>query len=317
MTSGAASAKAHASYRHEAFFYAGNDQWLAGTVPFIRDGLAADEPVMVAVIAPKIAPLRAALGDGGDRVRFVDMAELGHNPARIIPAWREFVEQNSAGGRPVRGIGEPVWPGRRPVEVLEGQLHEALLNLAVEPDTPMWLRCPYDTEALDPSVIVEAQRSHPLLVEADEYRGSTRYGGADHVETSFGQALPEPTVATDTLVFGADGLRDVRRLLTRTAAGLDLAPERVADLALAAHEIATNSLRHGRGWGSFRIWQETGALVCEVRDHGRIRDPLVGRTHPSLNDEGGRGVWLANQLCDLVQVRSSSHGTVVRLLCWL
>ena len=28
---------------------------------------------------------------------------------------------------------------------------------------------------------------------------------------------------------------------------------------------------------------------------------------------GGRGVWLANQLCDLVQIRSGAAGTVVRL----
>jgi hypothetical protein len=28
-------------------------------------------------------------------------------------------------------------------------------------------------------------------------------------------------------------------------------------------------------------------------------------------------VWLVNQLCDLVQVRSSEDGTVVRLYTWL
>jgi hypothetical protein len=29
--------------------------------------------------------------------------------------------------------------------------------------------------------------------------------------------------------------------------------------------------------------------------------------------EGGRGVWLANQLCDLVQIRSAPRSTQVRL----
>jgi anti-sigma regulatory factor (Ser/Thr protein kinase) len=38
---------------------------------------------------------------------------------------------------------------------------------------------------------------------------------------------------------------------------------------------------------------------------------------PPLSDEGGRGLWLANQLCDLVQIRSGENGTVVRLLTWL
>jgi hypothetical protein len=43
-------------------------------------------------------------------VKFVDMAKLGRNPARIIPAWQKFVDQHSGYGRPVRGIGEPFGP---------------------------------------------------------------------------------------------------------------------------------------------------------------------------------------------------------------
>ena len=44
---------------------------------------------MVAVAPEKIAALRDALGDDADAVAFADMAELGRNPARIIPAWRD------------------------------------------------------------------------------------------------------------------------------------------------------------------------------------------------------------------------------------
>jgi hypothetical protein len=38
------------------------------------------------------------------------------------------------------------------------------------------------------------------------------------------------------------------------------------------------------------------------------------RRRPRDAANGGHGMWLANQLCDLVQVRSSRAGTVVRLL---
>lgn len=85
------------------------------------------------------------------------MHELGRNPARIIPAWQRFVD--GAGGRPVRGIGEPIWPGRRAEELLECRLHGALLNVAVDPGLPFWLRCPYDTRQLSPGVVEEAFRS--------------------------------------------------------------------------------------------------------------------------------------------------------------
>ena len=95
------------------------------------------------------------------------------------------------------------------------------------------------------------------------------------------------------------------------AAGLDAA--RTADLVLAVDEVATNSLRHGGGRGTLRIWQDADALVCEVRDAGRIEDPLAGRVRPPLDRDGGRGLWLVNQLCDLVQLRTLPTGAVVRL----
>ncbi len=79
------------------------------------------------------------------------MTQLGSNPARIIPAWRDFLDEHP--GTPVRGVGEPIWGGRRPAEIVECQLHEALLNVAISPATPLWLRCPYDATQLAESVL--------------------------------------------------------------------------------------------------------------------------------------------------------------------
>ncbi len=155
----------HDRYRHECFLYRGTDDFVDALVPFIRDGLELDQPVMVAVIEPRASALRTALGSDAEAVVFVDMALLGANPARIIPAWQAFADD--AGGRPIRGVGEPIWAGRRPVEVAEGQFHEALLNLSPEGDTPLWLVCPYDADALDPAVIEEAFRSHPFHTDSD------------------------------------------------------------------------------------------------------------------------------------------------------
>ena len=81
---------------------------------------------------------------------------------------------------------------------------------------------------------------------------------------------------------------------------------------LLVSELVTNSVRHGGGGGVLRVWRDGDALVCEVRDGGRLGDPLAGRRRPTLEQPDGRGLWLANQLCDLVQLRSSAGGTVVR-----
>src|SRR4051794_16375791 len=99
----------HSGHRHEAFLYRSDAEFVNGCVPFLRAGLDAGEPVMVALVPKRIEQLRAVLGPAAAGIRFVDMSELGRNPARILPAWSAFVAEFGAGGQPIRGIGEPVW----------------------------------------------------------------------------------------------------------------------------------------------------------------------------------------------------------------
>lgn len=309
-------ARAHDNFRHEAYLYRGDDEFLAGTADFVRDGVAAGQPVMVAVVAERLERLREALGHDARSVVFADMGDLGRNPAGIIPAWNGFVEVFGADGRPVRGVGEPVWAGRREAEVTECQLHEALLNMAVEADTPLWLRCLYDVAALDDSVVTEMRRSHPVLVDSGVYRGSTSYGGSDLVEAMFGEPLGPPGPGYVAVDFGAGQLSLVRAIVRDSAEVARLAPTVVDDLELVMHELATNSILHGGGRGRLLTWQEPGAVVHEIHDAGTISDPLIGHRWPAAGAPGGRGLWIANQLGDLVQVRSDGGGTSVRVTTW-
>ena len=89
--------------------------------------------------------------------------------------------------------------------------------------------------------------------------------------------------------------------------------EGTEQLVLAVDELASNSIRYGDGAGVLRCWREERHVLCEVEDGGRIDDPLVGRTRPEPQARGGRGVWLVNQMCDLVQIRCGSAGSVVRV----
>jgi anti-sigma regulatory factor (Ser/Thr protein kinase) len=74
-----------------------------------------------------------------------------------------------------------------------------------------------------------------------------------------------------------------------------------------------NSLKHGGGNGHVSIWTDGGSVICEVRDNGRFEEPLAGRRRPLSTSESGRGLWMANQLCDLVQIRNIAGGSIVRL----
>lgn len=306
----------HQEFRHEALLYAGSREFLEGTLRFLREGLANDEPALVVVDTSKIDALRAALGADTERVQFADMAQVGRNPARIIHRWRRFVDDHLRYDRPVRGIGEPIWAGRGPAELAECQAHELLLNVAFA-GSPAWsLLCPYDIEALEPAVVEEARRSHPYLMRNGTREVSADYTIAEPVPVQRTQTLPPPPADAEQIRFGPDpqSLRMVRELVLDHAARAGAGPTTMENVVLAVNEVATNSLVHGGGQGTLRVWGEGDALVCQVDDHGRITgQPLVGRLAPEVLQDGGRGLWMVNQLCDLVQIRSSAAGTTVRL----
>ena len=299
------------AFRHDAYLYAGEDAFLRGIAGFIREASAAGEPVLVAVAPRKIDLLRAELRSDADGVVFADMEAVGANPARIIPLWRDFVDGHAREGLGVRGVGEPVWPGRGPAELAECRRHESLLNLAFAGGRPWWLLCPYDTDALPPSVIADARRTHPSF-GSPEGR-TTNPDFVDDAAEPFAAVLPAPPAHAVELPFALGALDRVRTGVAGYAAAAGLDDRRISDLVLAAHEVATNSVLHGGGAGVLRIWHDHTEVICDVRDRGRLGQPLAGRQRPPPDRIDGRGLWLANHLCDLVQLRSLPSGTAVRL----
>src|ERR671931_1095561 len=187
------------SFRHEALFYAGRDDFVRRTAAFLRDALEAEEPTLVVVDETKIDLLREELDGAAGAIHFADMAEVGTNPARIIPAWREFVSRHAPSGRRLRGIGEPIWPERSAAELAECERHESLLNLAFAGRPSWWLLCPYDTEALEPAAVEEARRTYPFVLEDGAGRASAAYYGVDAIAAPFAEPLPEPQGSTAEL----------------------------------------------------------------------------------------------------------------------
>ena len=304
--------EAHGAYRHEAFFYADRDEFMDGTLGFIRESVAAEEPILVVLSAEKLDALQTELGGDADRVLFADMEEVGINPRGSSPAWQDFVAGHARDDRQARGVGEPIWAARSPAELAECQRHEALLNVAFA-DPAFWLLCPYDTAALDERVVEQARRNHPFVREHCVPEVSASFPGVDALVGPFDDPLPEPPADAVFMTFDERSLAEARSLVASYATHAGLTEERAAELVLAVHEVAANSVAHGDGRGTLGLWHDTTGVVCEVRDRGRVADPLVGRTRPVLNGERGRGLWIANQLCELVQLRSFATETVVRL----
>ena len=298
-------------FRHSAVFYGDLGELVDEVSPFILEGLEAGEPVLVAELPEKVRALKDALGADADRVTFRDMAAVGKNPACIIPVWREFVSRHP--DTAVRGVGEPAWSGRRSVELEECWLHESLLNVAFDTGPEFRLLCPYDASLLPDDVLAGAMTTHPDIGSEPRHE---RYGGHEQAHAEFERKLPDPTGTVDEIPFGPYDLAGVRGIVRRLAQGARLSVDAADDLVLAVHELASNSVEHGGGEGRLRSWSGPESLVLEVSDAGVIDDPLVGRELALALSESGRGIWIANQLCDLVQVRSSQAGTTIRLHAW-
>jgi anti-sigma regulatory factor (Ser/Thr protein kinase) len=301
------------AFVHPALFYRDDDEYLAGTVPFVREGLAGGEPVAVAVPGERLALIRDALGADAERVRLLDMREAGRNPGRIIPGvLRAFADAQPADRR-VRIIGEPIWAGRSGTEYPACAQHEALINDAFE-GRAVTILCPYDAVRLDAGVLADAHATHPVVIPAGSAGElpSTAYDPAGVVARYNAPLPPGPDAPVLSFPFAADSLPDARHAATGAAGRLGLGGVRLDDLALVTAELTTNSVVHGGGAGVLRLWAEDGYVVCEVRDRGRLTDPLAGRRPASRDQRGGRGLLLVNLVCDLVRTHTGQDGTTVR-----
>jgi anti-sigma regulatory factor (Ser/Thr protein kinase) len=303
-----AEAQAGAGFSHRALIYQDMADGVAAALDFVRDGQARGEPVCLAVCRPTAQLLRGALGNGGAEAEFLEMGELGRNPGRIMSAASDFAGRH--GGKPVRWLEEPVWPGRSAAEITEAIRHEALVNLAFG-GSPVSLLCMYDILRLNPALATCAEQTHPELSVGGRTQVSARYLGPGVLPRESDQPLPaEPPDATE-LFYRAD-LRPVREAVAVQAAKAGLAKGRAADLMIAVSEIAANTLQHTHDGGYLRIWHTADEIICQVRDRGTISDPLAGRRRPDQASDGyGRGV--ANQICDLVELRPAPGDTLVRL----
>jgi anti-sigma regulatory factor (Ser/Thr protein kinase) len=296
------------TFAHPALFYSDEDSYIDGTVPFVVEGLASAEPVAVAVPSRNLELLREALSGFAHLVTFIDMADTGRNPGRIIPELRAFADRHRGA---VRIVSEQVWNLRSDVEYPACALHEALVNYAFS-GRDVSILCPYDISALSHDVLADAEKTHPVVIDASGHRPSDHFHPARVVVAAHSLPLATPADAASTLA-GAGAMAGVRAFAREQATKFGLTLDRVDDFALAVTELATNSVRHGGGESTVRVWTDRESIVCQVNDNGHITDVLAGRTPVHANDPGGRGLLLVNRLADLVRTQTTSSGTAIQV----
>jgi anti-sigma regulatory factor (Ser/Thr protein kinase) len=299
---------------HQGLLYASREEFLACTLPFIRQGLVRGDLIWVMSPIRNAGWLRAALGADARQLVFGDCNEWYRHPVRALAALNRAVREG-AGKQHLRMIGEPWWTTRTGPENTEQVRNESLLNVALASADAAVL-CTYDIRVVDDDVVAQVARTHPEMVVNGGTRSSPDYTDpAVFAAECDSLPLPAPPSSALQLAFNQLGqLATLRAFMTSYATWAGAAAQAVSQFVQAVDEVATNAIEHGGGSGVIRIWTDSRSMSCEISDTGSgLSDPLAGHLPLPPGRAGGCGLWLARQFCDLVEVRSSSAGTTVRL----
>jgi anti-sigma regulatory factor (Ser/Thr protein kinase) len=298
------------SFDHDAFVYGSDTELLAGLGPYVRAGLQADETV-VAVLPRRNAELLAAhLGPDVTAVELIDADDWYQKPEATIAGYDRML--NGLGGRRGRVIGEVSF-GHDPDSWADWTRYEAALNEAFR-QHDAHVVCPYDRRSLPATVIEAARHTHPMVWTSTDRTPSGDFRDPRHVAAEHARAIPVPPTLPD-LVVDLDGhLRDARGEFADALRAAGITGQRADELALAVNEIVTNAIVHGGDHGELRVWSGADRLVCAVSERGPgVDDPLAGFVPPDLTATRGRGLWMARQLFDRVELEQSSDGFTVWL----
>jgi hypothetical protein len=304
------------AFAHHACIYASDQEFLETAVPFVRDGLALDEPVLVATTAANLDLLSDTLSAGADRIDYAETAYFGRRPPQRVAAFHRYWQRHADGHhRHVRMLAEAVWVGRSDRQVTAWQRMESALNVVLSA-TNIWMICPYDARVVDQAILRAARQTHPDRVEGGQIQPSGEFvDPLDFAHACDATPLPDPSPDAPLLpVTGVAGLVSVRRFVASQAAAHGLGGERAKLLVYAASEAAGYLLEQGSQRVTVCLWASAGQLACQINGHaGLVGDAFAGLRPPALEPRPGDGLWLAQQVCEMVEVRAQHTGCRILL----
>jgi anti-sigma regulatory factor (Ser/Thr protein kinase) len=312
MRSGAAAG--HTGYFHETALYASDDELLGTVVPFVEDGRAAGEPVILVLDEGHRSLVDAAIGDTTG-VEILAAEEQYVRPARTIAAFRERLGTHvAAGAEQIRVVGEVPHPGVG-VPWEWWARYEAAVNHALA-DLPLWGICPYDTRTTPETVLAEVALTHPHVATPDgRHHANERF--EDPADFLLRRARPQPD-PLEALPPAIDLVEPtpaaVRAAVGALAMTTSLSPVEIEDLLIAASEVVANTLRHGTPPATVRAWAEADRVLLAVSDRGQgPDDPFAGLVPRTPGAHGGFGLWIAHQLCTNLSFDRGDDGFTARL----
>ena len=298
---------------HEAAVYSDDDEFLAIVVPFLEGGLESGVPTFSVFDEGRQQLVRDAVRN--DSVHYLAKNDLYARPASTIVLYRRMLRELADGGAAqIRVVGD--LPHVQVVSSWDKWAHyEAALNEVFD-DFPLWALCSYDTRITSDAVLHDVLATHPYIADVDgRHRTNGKYVDPheflrDRVSyRNFNDVGLPQCELLDPSPSGAR--RAVRHMIQASPHIVD----HVDDLMIAVSEIVTNANLHGELPVRLRAWISESRCVVSVSDQGNgFADPLMGMVPVASGDaQGGRGLWIANQICAEVDVFRDEHGFTVRV----
>jgi anti-sigma regulatory factor (Ser/Thr protein kinase) len=296
---------------HRALIYGSDREFMDVAMPFVEEGLRAAEPTLVAVQDRHVENLRSALSGTPEGLTLHPIDGWYETSARTREKFGRWAVERTEGGSRVRLIGEPPWALGHEAQVRDWARHESVLNVAFA-SLPVTFVCPYDSGVLPEEVLEHAHETHPEIVDrrgivtSSSYEDPRRF--CERLDSTIEVHGRDPALE---LLFGLGDLPAVRRMVASFAIDAGLSGSRTEEIVMAANEITTNAVRHGRPPATVRAWHTDDEVILEVTDAGDgIRNALVGQLPPPAGNLGGRGFWITRLLCDAVEVCDAGGCTV-------
>ena len=290
---------------HEALVYSSDEELLDRVVPFLRVGIAADQPVIAVLTPEKFGLLCDALGDDAGGLSFVDASTHYRRPSHALAEYRRRLDEELS--RPeadlVRVIAE-IPSGPITLEHDDWTRYEAVVNRALA-GYPLWVICGYDTRVVPEQVVADVVNAHPLVAAGEHPDRNAGYIETDElVAPPLRRETQRPAGAGGPLarlaIAGEPELTDLRRLVAGAARAGGLSPVLVDDVTVAVGELARDGLRRGEGGTSVQVVRNQARWHCEV-------------TCPAPGTDGDLGLMIARLVSERVEVAAGVGEQTVRM----
>ncbi|GAA4964681.1 sensor histidine kinase [Actinoplanes utahensis] len=315
--------EAGSGFVHTALIAGTDDEVIDALVPALRRSASTYDEVLMVVGKHTRALLAGHVDDLAGVLRWDDVAAFYRRLGFAYESFRRYLAEQAEAGRRVHVIAEPDLADKSDADPPPGRAEAYLAYEAVCNDTYAPYRfpvtCLWDTRHHSAAVIEGVQATHPRLLTPAGPQPSPHYRQPDQYLTLRSHVTLPPVpraVSHDQILSEVAQLSRLRALLNAWAGDNGFAEESADDLVVTAVEIASNALCHAATPVRVRAWRHDDTLVVQCDDTAGIPIPATAGYHrPDTTGAlpGGRGLWLARQLADVVLIDSHAGRTSIRL----